>query len=196
MINDLSKKKIDIDINNIPFCDLIDKPDKVPDFLNRFFVEIAEHTRGPDCNIDSLFDQDSYQEIYPGFELGPVDADRILSLVNDMDMYTSSCIDGINMKICKIFVEFFLTNGRSCSLIRFFCGIFPREWSCSKVTLLPKTGDLTNPGNLRPISQRCIFAKLLERGVHTELLEYLLDNKILTEPQYVFLPNRSTQEAV
>ena len=77
-----------------------------------------------------------------------------------------------------------------------FRGIFPREWACSIVTLLPKTGDLSKPGNWRPISQTCIFAKLLERVVHTELLEYLLSNKIITEFQYVFLPNRSTQEAV
>ena len=113
-----------------------------------------------------------------------------------MDMNTSSCIDGINMKICKILVENFPDKWSKLFSNSLFRGIFPREWSCSRVTLLPKTGDLTNPGNLRPISQTCIFAKLLECVVHTELLEYLLDNKILTELQYVFLPNRSTQEAV
>ena len=50
-------------------------------------------------------------------------------------------------------------------------GIFPVEWSCS---LLPKTGDLRNSGNLRPISQTCIFAKILENIVKARLLDYLL----------------------
>ena len=64
------------------------------------------------------------------------------------------------------------------------------------MTLLPKTGDYSNPGNWRPISQTCIFAKLLERIVHSVFLRYLLDNKIMSECQFVFLPNRSTQESV
>ena len=66
----------------------------------------------------------------------------------------------------------------------------------SRVILLPKTGDMLNPGNWRTISQTCIFAKLLERIVHREFLEYLLLNDIMSEYQFVFLPNRLTHEAV
>ena len=55
---------------------------------------------------------------------------------------------------------------------------------------------MTNPGNWRSISQTCIFAKLLEKIVHSDLLNYLTVNRIMSEYQYGFLPNRSTQEAV
>ena len=37
------------------------------------------------------------------------------------------------------------------------------------VTPLPKTGDPRNPGNWRPISQTCIFAKILESIVKSRL---------------------------
>ena len=77
-----------------------------------------------------------------------------------------------------------------------FRGIFPNEWTCSIVTLLPKTGDLSNPGNWRPISQTCIFAKIFERIVHSDLLDYFMTNNILSKYQYGFLPDRSTHEAV
>ena len=42
-----------------------------------------------------------------------------------------------------------------------------------------------------------MFAKLLERTVQTDLIQYLLEKtNILTEHQYGFLPNGSSQEAV
>ena len=64
------------------------------------------------------------------------------------------------------------------------------------VTLLPKDGDKTNPRNWRPISQTILFAKILEKIVHKQLLSYFLENKILCNFQYGFLPGKSTQEAV
>ena len=41
-----------------------------------------------------------------------------------------------------------------------------------------------------------IFAKVLEKLVHTRLLNYFLTNNIISEYQFVFLPGRSTQLAV
>ena len=69
------------------------------------------------------------------------------------------------------------------------------EWACSVITLLPKTGDPKIPGNWRPFSQTCIFAKILEGIVKSRLLEYLLQNSLLYDYQYGLLPKRSTQEA-
>ena len=57
-------------------------------------------------------------------------------------------------------------------------------------------GDLSNPGNWRPITQTSIFAKLLEKVVHKRLLKYLLDNNIITDYHFGFLPGRSTQLAI
>ena len=66
------------------------------------------------------------------------------------------------------------------------------EWACSVITLLPKTGDPKILGNWRPFSQTCIFAKNLEGIVKSRLLEYLLQNSLLYDYQYGFLPKRST----
>ena len=41
--------------------------------------------------------------------------------------------------------------------------IFPQEWGLAEVTPIPKTGDLGNVKNWRPISQIKLPGKLLER---------------------------------
>ena len=164
--------------------------------MNKYFAEIATRTRGSDANIDPNITLNIYSNNYEGFDLGPVDTETVLNCVEDIDVNMASCIEGINMKICKILTVNFAGKLAMLFSNSLFLGIFPREWACSIVTLLPKTGDYFNPGNWRPISQTCIFAKLLERIVHTSFLRYLLDNRIMSELQYVFLPNHSTQESV
>ena len=132
----------------------------------------------------------------PGFDLGPVTVECFYRYVMAIEVDMSSCIEGINMKLCKLILENFMEKWVKIYSNSFHSGIFPSEWACSVVTLLPKTGDQNNPGNWRPISQTCIFAKILENIVKSRLLDYMLQNSILSEYQYGFLPNRSTQEAV
>ena len=66
----------------------------------------------------------------------------------------------------------------------------------STVKLIPKVGDLSNPGNWRPISLTNIFSKLLEKLVHSQLLKYVLDNNMISQCQFGFLPGKSTHEAI
>ena len=199
-INSLIKERNNIDVGNIVFRDpenyTLITQDQKPDFLNRFFVDISENTRGPDHSFDlnmancySLLD-------LPGFDFTPPDIYDIRRYFDDIDMNMSSCIDGVNMKICKLLLTDFTDMWLSIFANSMFTGIFPEDWSRSIVTLLPKGGDLTNPVNWRPISQTNIFSKILEKIVHSKILDYFLRNSILSRYQYGFLPGRSTQEAV
>ena len=49
------------------------------------------------------------------------------------------------------------------------------------VTLLPKSGAQTHPGNWRPISNTCIFSKILEKLVHKQLTNYIMTNGLLSQ---------------
>ena len=51
------------------------------------------------------------------------------------------------------------------------------------------------PENYRPISVLSVLSKILEKTVHQQLLEYLEDDKLLSESQYVFRKRRSTKLA-
>ena len=75
-------------------------------------------------------------------------------------------------------------------------GVFPRKWAIGHVNILPKSGDLSNLGNWRPITQTCIPAKLLEKTVQSRLMKILMQYGQIDENQYGFVPNRSTQLAV
>ena len=61
---------------------------------------------------------------------------------------------------------------------------------------LAKKGDVSNPGNWRPISLTNIFSKILEKLVYKDLSKYLIDNNLLFKFQYSFLPGRSTHETI
>ena len=72
---------------------------------------------------------------------------------------------------------------------------FQKKWANGFVNILPKSGDLTNPGNWRPITQTCIPSKMLEKIVHTRLMTILTENNTLSENQYGFRKGKSTQNA-
>ena len=90
--------------------------------------------------------------------------------------------------IPNIFVNLFNASLRNAT--------FPRTWATGYVNVIPKGGDLTQPGNWRPITQTNLYAKVLERLVHKRLLTHILENDILCKYQFGFLPGRSTQLAV
>ena len=117
-------------------------------------------------------------------------------IIGEIDSDMSSCIDGLNMKMCKRLItaipeKFCLIYANS-----MYYGIFPSDWAIATVTLLPKTGDKTNPGNWRPISNTNIFAKILEKLVHKQVSQYIYANNLISEQQYGFVPGRSTHESI
>ena len=70
--------------------------------------------------------------------------------------------------------------------------VFPSIWKSAKVSALFKGGDVSAPGNYRPISALPTISKILERAVHIQLYDYLESNKLLTSKQFGFCPRLST----
>ena len=121
---------------------------------------------------------------------------EVLKLIKEIDVSKSSCVDNINTKFCK---EAMLSvPDEICRLCcrSFETGKIPNSWTKGVITVIPKDGDLSVPGNWRPITQTSVFAKLIEKLVHKRLLAYFLDNSIISEYQFGFLPGRSTQLAI
>ena len=120
---------------------------------------------------------------------------EILYYTNDIDLNKSSSVLDMSTKNCvdtmraipEILCCIYHTSITS--------GTFPSAWSLGTVILLPKTGELSNPGNWRPITQTSVFAKLFEKIIYNRLYTHLKAQDIFTEFQYGFLPNKSTQLA-
>ena len=75
-------------------------------------------------------------------------------------------------------------------------GRFPVAWKFARIVPIPKTGDLTNPSNYRPISILPILSKLLERHVHNLLSHHLHTHCPLSPHQWGFTEGKSTTSAL
>lgn len=69
-------------------------------------------------------------------------------------------------------------------------GIIPKIWKSAYVTPVFKKGNKSQIENYRPISKICLFSKILERIVYTDLYEAVKCN--LSDEQHGFLRKRST----
>ena len=72
----------------------------------------------------------------------------------------------------------------------------PSAWRAAIVVPLHKGGDVHDPSNYRPISILSAVAKLCERVVCSQLVEYLISHSVLCPEQYGFRPGLSTEAAL
>ena len=165
------------------------KTDDVCDFLNKYFVEIG--SKNKDQNIPAT----DIPNLLNGYVFDDILLPEVISLIKDIDVSKDSCLDGIITSIIKnalLAVHEKIMRLFSLSLNT---GTFPRKWARGYVNILPKSGELSNPGNWRPITQTCVPSKLLEKIVHKRFMKILCDTDFLSENQYGFRKGRSTQQA-
>ena len=199
LIKCLIDKEDSVDITSYVFRyldthELVDKSD-IPDYLNEYFVNISDRISGPrDLNRAPYVN--IYDHIEGTFDYTPPSLEAMYGYKESIDIYSSSCIPGINNKICKTLFDAVPGKFRHLFATSLFTGKFPTSWTNAYVTLIPKDGDKNQPGNWRPISQTVIFAKILEKIVHQQFLAYLERNSVISQYQFGFLPGKSTQEAV
>ena len=149
-----------------PITNVTIPPNEVPDYLNAYFVNIVDRLgitamHRPNLDFDNLYDLDvelCFSEDLPS-------NGELLYYIENIDMTKSSGVPDINIKQCvdlltgitDIICCIYITSLRTC--------IFPSVWSKGIVTLIPKPGDLCDPGNWRPITQTSVFSKLFEKIV-------------------------------
>ena len=188
----------DIDVEHVRFKDPNDgdlvAQENVPDFLNSYFANISKRVCVP--GQSRPFHTNLNSKANTVFAFSPPEQYEIMMHAENIDIYSSSGIDGINASICKCLIMEIPHKFRLLYANSMFIGYFPFKWTLSRVKLLPKTGDLGQPGNWRPISMTNIFSKVLEKLVHSQLLKYLLENDLLSNDQYGFLPGKLTHEAI
>ena len=74
----------------------------------------------------------------------------------------------------------------------FEAGSLPSIWHSVIVTPVFKKGLSSDVNNYRPISLTCCFCKIMESIVKDQMLDYLLQNKLISKHQHGFLARRST----
>ena len=172
------------------------------DFLNSYFCNISQRlglSSDPEIDPESVNGlHDFYGEIDSLFDLSE---DEILGpeledIVKTIDISKSSCVEGISTLICKHIMTHFSNEISYLFRRSITSGIFPTEWSKGCITVIPKSGRLSDLSNWRPITQTSIFAKTLEKLVHHRMISYFDENLILSPYQYGFRTQRSTQQSI
>ncbi len=77
--------------------------------------------------------------------------------------------------------------------ISFKQGRIPKDWKHANVTPLFKKGDRANPANYRPVSLTSICCKTLEHIIHSQIMQHLEKNGLLTDFQHGFRKRRSCE---
>ena len=75
-------------------------------------------------------------------------------------------------------------------------GYFPIMWRHATIVPIPKVSIPKEVVNLRPIALTPLPGKMLERFVHTQLMEHLDTNKFLNDIQNGFRKNHSTIDTI
>ncbi len=133
-----------------------------------------------------------------GVELAEVQCSGmdVLRVISRLQVKKASGPDGISavmLKGCAATISGHLAGIFNHSLSS---GVVPAAWKVSRITPIPKTDDCSLACNFRPISLLSLVGKTQERLVHEALLEHLLETGFLSDRQFGFRPQSSTQEAL
>ena len=108
---------------------------------------------------------------------------------------TSGC-DGISNKIIMLSLPDIVQHLTYVYNLCINHSCFPSDLKTAKVVPLPKTKDLNNVNNYRPISVLTSVSKPLEKHMHKHLLKYLDRFNLIHTHQSGFRPQHSCQSAL
>ncbi len=75
-------------------------------------------------------------------------------------------------------------------------GCLPLEWKRSHIVPIPKSDELSNASNYRPISLLCIVSKLLEKHLYAIVLRHAKSHNLISSSQWGFLTRCTTGTAL
>ena len=115
----------------------------------------------------------------------PFTVEQVAKKLSNLKLFKSSGPDGIHVNVLKKTVNFATP----------FCTLFnnsvrtghtPEDWRLSNVTPIFKSGSRRYCKNYRPVALTSQVAKLLERLVQDQLLDHIVNNKIISCEQHGF----------
>lgn len=126
----------------------------------------------------------------------PTDSEEIKTIINQLKNNKSPGIDNLKAETLKPIalhlIEPLVYIINECMRVGFWPSIF------KDTLIIPifKRGENTEASNYRPISLITNFTKIFEKVLKSRLVSFLNKNKLLSQKQYGFKENISTQDAI
>nr|CAD2180569.1 unnamed protein product [Meloidogyne enterolobii]CAD2180571.1 unnamed protein product [Meloidogyne enterolobii] len=126
-------------------------------------------------------------------ELNDIDFD-IINVVTELSKLPNknSSFENISYRLLKSFKDILAPD--LCEIFRtsLDSGEIPHAWKRSYIIPVFKKGNKEDYTNYRPISLTSPVCRVFEKILAKELLSFLIDNKIISDYQYGFMPKRCT----
>ena len=165
---------------------------RTAEFINQFFVSI-----GP--KLARSFDSEwTYYgpSLEQTFEFKLITNECTHKIVKTINTNKSSGIANLSSQILKDAFSALVPELTFLLNLSLTTNVIPQAWKVAKVVPLPKDGNPDSVNKWRPISLFPLPGKLLEKSVHTQLMEHLTLQNILDKNQGGFrkgFPTTSTR---
>ena len=168
--------------------------DDIVDQFNTHFINVGRYLASKIAN--SSVNPTQYISFSPSssFVMSTVTETQVSSLFKALDANKSST--DIPNKLVKLAAEPLSVPFTNIYNQSIEIGIVPNILKVSQVTPVYKNGDVTDPGNYRPISTLSPFSKVLERLIYNQLNSFLDKHEIMYKYQFGFRKGYSTEQAI
>ena len=185
---------------------------EVASHINDYFINVGNLSRplaptnspGPDmlnnsptpplsAGVSSTPSPDTSDDACSVTELCPVQLTEteVFKAIKEINISKSSGLDNISSFALKEAFTYLTPEVTYMFNLSLSTSTFPLAWKKATVIPIPKSGDLTQVKNYRPISLLPLPGKILERLVHTQLSGFLED-ELLAPEQHGFRKKHST----
>ena len=169
---------------------------KVANIFNQYFINVAENLSNKIKNKNTKFQDYLKNPNKSSLFLKETTPDEIILIINELNPNKSSDIYDISPKYVK-----YASIAISQLLMIIFNksireGTFPETMKTTKVNPIHKGGPVLQVSNYRPISLLPIFSKFFLKDMYNRLVDFLEKHNILTQTQFGFQKNKSTELAI
>lgn len=180
----------------------VDNPSEISNLLNDHFVSVGANVA--DATKKDIVNSNYYSRRIRSRKLQtsssiffePVSTEEVVNFINELKEGTSPGYDNLPAKLLKQIAPLLANPLQYIFNLSLKTGVFPSAFKKSIVIPLFKKGDTKLVTNYRPISLTPCISKVLEKIVKKRLCKFMDKHKILSENQFGFRENRSTQDAV
>lgn len=164
--------------------------------LNTFFATLSSRTVSSLPAVQNSGPLNNVPVNNHNFYINPTDCNETILTTLGLATKLSSGYDELSVKLLKFI--FSLIADPLCHIINrsFQTGIIPDQLKVARVVPLFKGDDKSLMHNYRPISILPSISKIIERLMYNRLLSFLDTYKLLSNYQYGFRKNKSTEDAV
>lgn len=179
------------------FTDINGKPvQHIADFINDYFTNICNNL----CKAHNLT-MPTLTAPNPSSNITLKDDEKIdiidlASVVQEVNIHKPSGLPKISTGILKDYMLNTLPEFLHICNHSLETSTFPSIFKKATITPIPKTGDLSQIKNWRPISILPIPGKIMEKLVYQKLMKIIEQNHLLQDYQYGFRKDRSTGDAI